>query len=156
MSGPGVRRGAGGDAAVVGHHRVEAGPVVVGDGDDLVADGPELADGPVVAAFAGCVVDVGVHQRGDAVDLGASAVVGGTGVHRHACAIFRHGNCRVPVEVVGQLAQRTGEPSLRAGIGGVVLHGGFLPGRRSGDGDGRACGGEGPGAAGPGGVVGQG
>ena len=42
------------------------------------------------------------------VDLGASAVVGGAGMHGDGLAGFRDGDGRVPVEVVGQVAQGTG------------------------------------------------
>ena len=49
---------------------------------DLVADGAEVADGPVVAAVSGLVADVGAEEPGDVVDLGASAVVGGAGVQQ--------------------------------------------------------------------------
>ena len=51
--------------------------------------------------------DVGVQElAGDAIDLGASAVIGGAGGDRRMVgAGFRDGDGGVPVEVVGEVAQ---------------------------------------------------
>ena len=86
--------------------------VVLGDGDDLVADDAEGADAPVVAAAGGVVVDVGAEEPGDVVDLGASPVVGGAGVQLDGRAGFRDRDGGVPVEVVGELAQGADEFAL--------------------------------------------
>jgi hypothetical protein len=80
-----------------------------------------------MAAAGGLVADVGVQESGDTVDLGASAEVGGAGVHGDGLAGFRDRDGRVPVEVVGELAQGADEAAPGAGVGGVVLHDGSFP-----------------------------
>ena len=79
------------------------------------------------------------------------------GVQQDGLAVFRDGDGRVPVEVVGQLAQGADERPWRRGRWCSTSWRFPSGGGGSGDGGGRACGGgEGLGAAGPGGVVGQG
>src|SRR5690348_4051982 len=116
-----VRSRCRGDGLIAGGGRA-GGRGRVGDGDDFVSDGAELTDSPVMAAASGLIADAGVQESGDAVDLGASALAGGTGVQGDGLACFRYGDGRVPVEVVGELAQGTNEAAPGAGVGGVVLH----------------------------------
>src|SRR6185437_10903516 len=148
----------GGNRAAVGLQGAVGGHDRSGDGGDLVADDAEGAGGAVVAAGGGLVADPGVQEPGDVVDLGASAVFSGVGVQHDGRAVGGDGEGAVPVDVVGELAQRPGECLPGLGVGGVEHR--LVPFRCGGSGDGgsRACGGGGEplGAAGPGGVVGQG
>src|SRR6185437_10001184 len=124
---PGVGCGVGSDRAVVGPQGAVGGHDWSGDGGDLVADDAEGAGGAVVAAGGGLVADLGVQEPGDVVDLGASAVFSGVGVQQDARAIGGDGEGAVPVDVVGELAQRPGECLPGLGVGGVE-HRWFLSG----------------------------
>ena len=80
---------------------------MLGDGDDLVADDAEVADGPVVAAAGGVVADVGVEEPGDVVDLGAAPLSA-----ELACTVMVS-----PVFGTGIMGSGRGSRRVRAGSG---------------------------------------
>ena len=60
----------------------------IGDGGHPVADRAEGPGGPVVAGVGQLVLDGDAELAGEAVDLGASAVVGAGGVQEDLGAVF--------------------------------------------------------------------
>ena len=59
----------------------------LGDGDHPVADRAEGAGSPVVAVVGQAVLDGDAELAGEAVDLGAAAVVGAGGVQEDLGAV---------------------------------------------------------------------
>ena len=133
-----------------------AGHRGLGDGGHPVADRAEGPGGPVVAAVGQLVLDGDAELAGETVDLGTAAVVSAGGVDDDLGAVFGDRDGGVGGQVVGQVTQAGDEGQRKSEpmISGMVRFLSVMAG--SGDGGGRACGGEGASAAGPGGVVGQG
>ena len=72
-----------------------AGHGVIGDGGHLVADRAEGPGSPVVAVVGQAVLDADAELAGEAVDLGAAAVIGAGGGQEDFGAVRGDGEARV-------------------------------------------------------------